>query len=407
MTSNGFSGEFPLLLRGYLKNSGFYHFSDQGLFANFSEVHMDCFKEYGDKGEMELRIIYQHVLQPLDPFETLKENSAVDRTVRLGFFEILDNFAFINGEFLSFNDIEEWLGYISYSSIYPKEEFFLDRALLKLYFSKMDLYIGKQVISWGTGYGFNPTDIWNMKNPLDPNGEKKGIWGLRIEIPIGRVSGMSMVFKPGKDWLTSSFGFRIKNNLYKYDYSFSMIKDYTPDQRLLGLGEKWIFGWDWSGEISEVGFWGEGICVNALSERNKELLEFDSVYYQITTGLDYTFQKGLHVLGEYYYNGIGKKSSDLYSFQDFLNLYTGNMSGFGKHYLMLGMDREFFYYYTLSQYILINLSDESLIYLPQLEYRITDNLLISIKAQVPAGNKKKTEFASSYPNFQFVMTGYY
>jgi hypothetical protein len=64
----------------------------------------------------------------------------------------------------------------------------MDRALIKLYFGSFDLIFGKQQIAWGTGYAFNPTDTWNIKDPLNPNGAKIGVLAANLNFFFGENS---------------------------------------------------------------------------------------------------------------------------------------------------------------------------------------------------------------------------
>nr|MBO2470908.1 hypothetical protein [Bacillota bacterium] len=44
----------------------------------------------------------------------------------------------------------------------------LDEAYADVYLDAADLRIGRQVISWGTADGFNPTNVVNPRGPLSP-----------------------------------------------------------------------------------------------------------------------------------------------------------------------------------------------------------------------------------------------
>jgi len=62
---------------------------------------------------------------------------------------------------------------------------FLDNAYLKLSLKAFDLTVGKQQISLGTGYVWNPTDVFNIKDPLDPTYEQPGHNALRVDVALG------------------------------------------------------------------------------------------------------------------------------------------------------------------------------------------------------------------------------
>ncbi|NOR53859.1 MAG: hypothetical protein GQ536_07215, partial [Candidatus Aminicenantes bacterium] len=62
---------------------------------------------------------------------------------------------------------------------------FLDNAYIKLSFKHCDLTVGKQQISLGTGNIWNPTDVFNIKDLLDPTYEQPGYNAVRLDVPIG------------------------------------------------------------------------------------------------------------------------------------------------------------------------------------------------------------------------------
>jgi hypothetical protein len=64
------------------------------------------------------------------------------------------------------------------------DEMYLDNIYLRTSFQLFDFTIGKQPISLGTGYAWNPLDIFNRKDLIDPTYEQAGINALRMEIPV-------------------------------------------------------------------------------------------------------------------------------------------------------------------------------------------------------------------------------
>lgn len=62
---------------------------------------------------------------------------------------------------------------------------YLDNAYLRLSFKHFDLTVGKQQISLGTGYVWNPMDVFNIKELIDPTYEQPGHNAVRLDIPIG------------------------------------------------------------------------------------------------------------------------------------------------------------------------------------------------------------------------------
>jgi hypothetical protein len=287
-----------------------------------------------------------------------------------------------------------------------QETLILDRALLKLYFKWFDFYIGKQMIAWGTGYAFNPTDIWNKKNPIDAEAPKTGVNALRMEIPFGSVSGLSIVFSPGKNFDYSSAGFRLKGNIGGYDLSMCGMSIMNEEKSLLQIHRKLIAGADLAGQIGDVGIWAEGAAINPILN-NGEFGNFDSIYAQVDAGLDYTFKNGLYIMVEYYYNGLGQYSHKKYTSSDFFNMLGGDMAGFAQNYLMGGFRKDLFDRYILSVFGLGNINDYSVMILPSVEYDFNDNISMNLSGQIGVGNKERSEYGSVYSSAIITFTGYF
>ena len=62
------------------------------------------------------------------------------------------------------------------------ERSFLDNAYVKLMFDHADVTVGKQQLSFGTGYVWNPTDVFNQKDITDPTYEQPGHNAVRLDL---------------------------------------------------------------------------------------------------------------------------------------------------------------------------------------------------------------------------------
>lgn len=69
----------------------------------------------------------------------------------------------------------------------------IDRAYTELYIDKTTVSVGRQRISWGTGYLFNYADAFNEPDPKDPKGEKKGVDSLKIRYDVNETSRIESV----------------------------------------------------------------------------------------------------------------------------------------------------------------------------------------------------------------------
>ena len=95
---------------------------------------------------------------------------------------------------------------------------FLDNAYIKMRFKYFDLIVGKQQISLGTGYVWNPTDVFNIKDMLDPTYEIPGHNAMRIVVPLGAASSITALYSPGDNWKDSAKMIQFEGRISHFDY---------------------------------------------------------------------------------------------------------------------------------------------------------------------------------------------
>ncbi len=397
-------------LGGYVENVTSAQSDSTYTISDIATLRLEGSWDFGTRGGVETHLILSAALQPLDMFAAFREGSVMERLasqlvagVTLG----LDTgtAAQLNA-LMDADDTDGFLRYLPYSSMYPRDRLRLDRALVKLYFKPFDLYIGRQMVAWGTGYGWNPTDVWNVKNPADPNAPKLGVNALRAEIPFGAASGLSLVVTPGPDLDHTSGGMRIKGHLGRFDLSLSGMRVMTADHSLLGRPVRIMAGADMAGEIGDIGVWAEGVVVNP-TYLGGDYTNFDSLYVQADAGLNYTFDNGLFIMAEYYYNGLGSWRPEDYDTFDLFSLFAGDMPGLGQHYGMIGATKDLFDDWMVELFCLGNLTDLSFLLLPSVEYSFHQNIALMLGAQVSIGDREESEYGSLYHSGYLKVTGWF
>lgn len=269
----------------------------------------------------------------------------------------------------------------SYLSVEQNDENFLDNAFVTIYSKHFTLRIGKQQLPWGTGYTWNPTDIFNDKNTLDPMYEKVGVNAFKIEIPFGASSYLSGILSVDENWSRSTKAFKAKTHLSGFDLSITFAEksqqvspislngDFTEKRRMLGA--------DASGELLGLGVWGEA-AHNFMDDTHN--------YSQYLFGADYTFEGGLYIISEYYHNELGKRDKNNYALADWVRLLSADAENLGQDYLFGGQMYPIAELWTWSNYALISLNDWSGIIFPWFEYSLNDNTELIFVGYVPFGS---------------------
>jgi hypothetical protein len=137
------------------------------------------------------------------------------------------------------------------------KEFFLDANILQ----KVYLRAGKQVLQWGRGYFWNPTDLVNIerKNFFDMTRSREGNYGLKVHVPFGTVVNLYgfVDFNNIKSPADCGTAGKVEFVLGGTEAAFSA---WQKDGFLP------VYGFDFSSRLFTVDLWGEA----AVSEGNNQ-----------------------------------------------------------------------------------------------------------------------------------------
>lgn len=272
-----------------------------------------------------------------------------------------------------------------------EDQNFLDNAFVTIYARYATIRIGKQQLPWGTGYAWNPTDIFHVKNLLDPTYEKVGVNAFKLEIPFSSEGMLTTILSVGERWSTSTRAVKVKHHIAGFDLSacyveknqegvdFFTFSSFTEHRRLIGG--------DFSGELFGLGVWGEGAYNYLQTSKN---------FGQYLVGSDYTLESGLYLIAEYYYNDLGSVGKTEYTFADWMRLISTQGENLGREYLFLGERYPITELWNWANFIVFNLNDGSGILFPWLDYNLNDNSEILLVGYFPFGTRN-TEFGEFGP----------
>ena len=288
--------------------------------------------------------------------------------------------AYVNASGLNLEDILPSFDYSVDNTI------FLDNAYLSIYTKHANIRIGKQQLPWGTGYAWNPTDIFNVKDILDPTYEKVGVNAFKAELPFLQMGMLTGILSVGDDWENSTKAIKAKYYVAGFDLSASYAEKRQASTDYYTFQEtdykRQMLGADFSGSIAGMGIWGE--AAYNFMESSKE-------YGQYLAGADYTFMNGLYFMVEYYRNGLGESTSDTYSFAQWMRMLGSEAENLGKDYLYIGQLYAIGELVNWSNYFMINLNDGSGMVFPWFDFSLNDNTTLILVGYIPFG-KKGTEY---------------
>jgi hypothetical protein len=253
---------------------------------------------------------------------------------------------------------------------------FLDNAYIKFRFKFFDLTVGKQQISLGTGYVWNPTDVFNVKDYLDPTYEQPGHNAVRLEVPLGAMYSLTALYSPEDTLKDSAKMIQFKGQISHFDYYLIFIKnvwrfhDYTQfdltAMNFLEMPEKrQLFGASTVGELLGMGIWAEYAYSN---------MEVSEDFYELVVGADYTFDFQTYMMVEYYQNTLGKTDFQNFDLNDWMRLLTQEQKAISRDQIYILFQHPATDLLSMGLSTIYSISDNSMALVPTLSYSLSENV---------------------------------
>jgi hypothetical protein len=270
---------------------------------------------------------------------------------------------------------------------------------MRLSFNAFDLTVGKQQISLGTGYVWNPMDVFNIKELVDPTYEQPGHNAVRLDITLGNIYTLTALYSPDDTWRNSAKLIQFKGRISRFDYSLIAIDkvwrfhDYTQiNDQSMGFVElpenRRLLGASTAGELLGMGTWAE-FAYNWM--------EYSQNFYELVIGTDYTFDFQTYFMIEYYRNTLGKTDFRQYTLNDWMRLFTAEQKAISRDQVYLFVQHPVTDLVNLGLQSVYSISDNSLALVPTLNYSLSENIDILAYLNFNLGAEGKV-FAKSMGN---------
>ena len=273
----------------------------------------------------------------------------------------------------------------------------IDRANITLRFPRCDLTVGRQAISLGTTYFWNPNDLLTSFSPYEFDRDyKAGVDGAKADLALGEFSGISLIYGAGKQFRLNESALLVR--------TFTNVRDFDLAMMAGRFREDGFVGADFSGEV------GPGIGVRG--ELSFFAAESDDDFLQVVIGSEYRFKNNFYINAEYYYNGFGTSHTHRYvSKLSSDRIAEGDLYNISRHYLGILGSYEVTPLLIASLATIINLVDHSVLIMPTVIYSLSDNTefvagMVIGEGKEPRRYRPKSEFGT-YPDFTFVEIKYY
>ncbi len=253
---------------------------------------------------------------------------------------------------------------------------FLDNAYIKFSFKPFDLTLGKQQISLGTGYVWNPTDVFNIKDVLDPTYEQPGHTALRLDIPLSPAYTLTALYAPEETWEKSTKLLQLKGAISHFDYNIIAVErvwpfhDYiefdTENMNFVDVSEKRkMLGGSTVGELLGLGVWAE-YAYNWMEKSDD--------FYELVVGADYTFDFQTYVMMEYYRNTLGKSDYEDYDINDWMRFLAAEQKAICRDQAYIFAQHPATDLLNVGLQTIYCFSDNSIAFVPTLIYSLSDNV---------------------------------
>lgn len=329
--------------------------------------------------------------------------------------KLSDNITFAaNFDFITYHGKTEWniLDYLAPSvtskippgmeSLYVlqfSDRKFLDNAYIKLAIKCFDLTLGKQQISLGTGYVWNPTDVFNIKDVLDPTYEQPGHNALRLDVTLGSSYTLTALYSPEDSWKESARLIQFKGRIPHFDYTLIAIEklwrfhDYrqfdSENMNFLEMPEKRrLLGGSLVGELFGLGVW---------AEYGYNIMENSKDFHELVIGTDYTFDFQTYAMVEFYQNTLGKTDYEKYDINDWMRLFAAEQKAISRDQVYVFVQHPVTDLLILGLSSLYSISDNSLALIPTLNYSLSENVDIMAYLNLNLGKEGKV-FSKSQGN---------
>jgi hypothetical protein len=248
----------------------------------------------------------------------------------------------------------------------------LYRAYLDYRGDNLEVLLGRQQIPWGIGKFWTPTDVFNPYDPFSlEKQERLGSDAINIRYAPRDGLQTELVYAPQSKERDSRAGLRLR--FYSDIQEVGVIAVQKQEDKVIGL--------HFMRNIYKAGLRSEATFTDAHDEPD---------YFRFMVNIDYTFANSLYLLGEYFYNGQGRRDKNTYQR---LRRTLGQIDFLGEDLFGLIIGYDLTPLIRTDNYFIFNLLDGSVFINPEVSWSLLKNSELLAGGQFFSGNTS-SEFGS-------------
>ena len=287
---------------------------------------------------------------------------------------------------------------------------YIQEAFATLYKSNIRLRVGRHKFYSGTGYAYNPIDLFNPPQPLDPSYEVDGIDAMMLTVDLPRQIELEGLVRLSDRLARADYQGRLKSSIHGWDFAlqythfvkdridWEAINSEDADQVPAGGLDPSVFthrfrwqlvGGEFAGELLDIGIYGEGgyVFVERITDVGT-LTQAAKDHERFLLGLDHTFESQWYVMAEYLVLGQGRTDRSQITLNDRMAMYAGEVLAIDRNTIFTGVSYPITDLAEISLYGIIGVDDPSGLLNPWLEYSVYPGVKLSATAFFPIGDEE-------------------
>jgi len=265
---------------------------------------------------------------------------------------------------------------------------------------RFDFTMGKQQLVMGVGYAYNPLDVLNVKNIMDPAYEPSGHSGYRFDFSLGKHSALMMFYGQDSYSKDSTKLVKLDNTFDSFSFSFLIgesMWSFTDYYDMENLDENRRFvGADMKKNIYGLDIWSE-VMHNWMEESGD--------YTEAVFGAGKSFNDRLNIVVEYYRYGLAKTDYREYDINDFFGYFYGQKKAVSRDIAFGKISYRVNEHFIPQPCITHSINDGSFKFSPNCAFPVNKNLQINLVAALPS--TKQAKAYNFYCGTGFMVLGKY
>ena len=282
----------------------------------------------------------------------------------------------------------------AYSYQLKDEELYLQEAYGEWLWNAFAFRFGRHKFYSGTGYAYNPIDLFNRKNPLDPTYETNGQDALMVTLRTGSGTDIEAVARTEDDYRSFDTQIRVKTFYRGWDLAAGLTRYGKKRVDWVQNGIEREFTWnmisaEFAGEIGGIAIYGEGgwVMVDPPDDMGT-LKRAAEDHERFLIGMDYTLGNQLYLMLEYLRFGQGVSGPSEMDLNDRLAYLTGEIISPDKDTLFLGASYPVTDLMEFSLYGIINCNENNAMLNPWVVWDVWAGWTLSVSVTIPLGKEE-------------------